>query len=83
MTEYVQRHRIRRKTITRRPRHYGWVVQRVQRFRRQHCGNLGQGIGGGLAQYLITSLIDITQAQHDGFGFIGIEHQRRQKQTAA
>src|SRR5690606_38522531 len=26
LTEYVQRHRIRRKTITRRPRHYGWVV---------------------------------------------------------
>lgn len=83
MAKHVQRHGVLRKTITRRARHHGGIAQRFLSLRIEHGSNFRQRIRRGFAQDFVTALIDVTQTEDDGFGFVGIEHQRRQKQAAA
>ncbi len=83
LAKHVKRHAVLRVAKPGRPRQQRRITQGFLRGRVEHVGNLRQSIGGRTAQHVIATLVHVAQPQHDRFGFLGIEHQWRQKQAAA
>jgi hypothetical protein len=70
-----------RETPTRRPGQGGWILQRLLRRGRKHRRDLGEGARSGFSQNRVAALIDIAQPQHDRFGLVLAQHERREEET--